>query len=1226
MGSGVVSIGRRLSARAAAFLALGLAALFVFDAAPAVAQEPKRILLYTGTTGFRHADAIRDGRFVMQRALEGAGYTVDWEDCDNNGSGTGNCNHANKNPRIFTDDNLARYDAMLLLNASSAWAGGNRPGPLWNADQWGAIIRFVQNGGGIAALHNSTDMSAGAVTHAWWDGSSSSAIGTLMKGHAATNAENRARVEVADRHHSSTRELPDSYRFGDEHYNFARSVRGTHHVLATLDERSYEPGSNAMGPDHPISWCRLYDGANVVDGTDQPKPYDDGRVWATGMGHFGSSFAENGGNNNLVRHILGGVAWVAGGGDKSDCSGTVWSNFRRTVLVDDVHGPIGLDVAADGKVYWSEIGQIDPAKAPDSEGYVKMHDPEGPANNKTTVVTIPTRADHGNSEDGVLGMTLEPDFDLSDPAKRDVYVYYSPRNPAWPVTGDQIVVGYNQISRFTLNAEGTAAMPGSERVILRVPKAKISGNPRGFPGGPQDSGPGHVGGAGMDFDSQGNLYLGVGDDVSPNASGHDRTTPMDYRASERWDARKTSANTADLRGKLLRIKPREDIPTGTEPAVNATYSIPSGNMFPLGTPQTRPEIYAMGFRQPFTVQADPKNPGSVVVGEYCHDKNTNTPFRAPAGICEWNKIDEPGFHGWPFCMGDNAPINTTWRWNYAANARTGEQYDCSTSELPSDINYAPEGQTSAPPTFQGRETLPGPAKKATIWKKYLGPDGQPPNEGRQNLLDFGDLEAGGQQPITGPVYRYDADTAGPNAFPAYYDGAWLIANRGDDNGFWKEVRLRSDDNEMLRVNDWVPPNRFGSPNSNPVIPTRFGADGALYMARWGFGCCRNQLTPDSKTQLIKVDFAIPSDCSGDTQAPTVEHSIEGEPHPTNPGTYLGSATVMFTAGDVGCAGVDAIEYRVNSSSSGAWRTYSDPVQFTEARTNDVDYRARDKSGNVSEIKRVTFTVAPRVVHDVNAQPTTWDPTSVSVGLGEAVTWHFPTTAQFPHDVWLVPPGRDPSPTGGSIFQVTTGPVNPGGPSVSYTFGETGAWTYICRLHSSFGGGAWQGMVGTVNVGSGGPGADPGPNPNDTNNNNNTTTDTNPGPQSNPQTQPQPGPSTDRPTAASITSAPSTTVASFLSSGLRLSAKCESGQRGTVSVRLSRREARKLGLRGATTLAKARVTCGSNDALAVRLRASAHVKQALRKARGSVAATVSIKMGSGRTATSASRRLVLKAGR
>ena len=45
-------------------------------------EDGKRVLLYTGTTGFRHTDAINNGRTPVQNALQAAGYTVDWEDCN----------------------------------------------------------------------------------------------------------------------------------------------------------------------------------------------------------------------------------------------------------------------------------------------------------------------------------------------------------------------------------------------------------------------------------------------------------------------------------------------------------------------------------------------------------------------------------------------------------------------------------------------------------------------------------------------------------------------------------------------------------------------------------------------------------------------------------------------------------------------------------------------------------------------------------------------------------------------------------------------------------------------------------------------------------------------------------------------------------------------------------------------------------------------------------------
>ena len=134
-----------------------------------------------------------------------------------------------------------------------------------------------------------------------------------------------------------------------------------------------ESAAVAMGTDHPISWCRLYDG---------------GRIWATSMGHFPNVDTANGGDNYLIDHLLGGVQWVAGiAGTEDDCGGTIWSNFRRTTLTTDVQGPIGLDVAEDGRVYWTEIGP----QGLEALGRLKMWDP---ATAETTLVaTIPTRAD-----------------------------------------------------------------------------------------------------------------------------------------------------------------------------------------------------------------------------------------------------------------------------------------------------------------------------------------------------------------------------------------------------------------------------------------------------------------------------------------------------------------------------------------------------------------------------------------------------------------------------------------------------------------------------------------------------------------------------------------------------------------------------------------------------------------------------------------------------------------
>jgi PKD repeat protein len=100
--------------------------------------------------------------------------------------------------------------------------------------------------------------------------------------------------------------------------------------------------------------------------------------------------------------------------------------------------------------------------------------------------------------------------------------------------------------------------------------------------------------------------------------------------------------------------------------------------------------------------------------------------------------------------------------------------------------------------------------------------------------------------------------------------------------------------------------------------------------------------------------------------------------------------------------------------------------------------------------------------DVDASGDRWAPDAVSLGAGDKITWHFGELANFPHDVWVIPPGGNPNPTGGDLVQVSP-IVFPGASPVSKTFTQTGAWTFLCKVHAQFTGGAWSGMIGTATV-------------------------------------------------------------------------------------------------------------------------------------------------------------------
>ena len=141
----------------------------------------------------------------------------------------------------------------------------------------------------------------------------------------------------------------------------------------------------------------------------------------------------------------------------------------------------------------------------------------------------------------------------------------------------------------------------------------------------------------MTWDAQGNLYMTIGNNTSNSTAAQ-----TDERPGRRsWDDQRGAANTNDLRGKIIRIHPEPD----------GTYTIPKGNLFPPGTPNTRPEIYTMGHRNAWRVSLDSKT-GYMYWGEVGPDANEDTEA-GPKGYDELNQAKGPGFFGWPYFIGEN---------------------------------------------------------------------------------------------------------------------------------------------------------------------------------------------------------------------------------------------------------------------------------------------------------------------------------------------------------------------------------------------------------------------------------------------------------------------------------------------------------------------------------------------------------------------------------------------
>jgi glucose/arabinose dehydrogenase len=385
-----------------------------------------------------------------------------------------------------------------------------------------------------------------------------------------------------------------------------------------------------------------------------------------------------------------------------------------------------------------------------------------------------TIAVYTHDEEGLQGVAVDPNFATN----RWIYLYYSPplSTPAGdaPATGTAADFaawkGHLNLSRFTLNADDTINA-ASQVVVMTVD------NDRG-----QCC---HVGGD-LDFDAAGNLYLTTGDDTNPFES--DAYTPIDERTNRnpQYDAQRSAANTNDLRGKVLRIKPQ----------ANGTYTIPAGNMFAPGTPNTRPEIYAMGFRNPFRMSVD-KPTGIVYLGDYGPDAGAANANRGPGGQVEFDRVTGPGFYGWPYCTGNNT-TNETYNEFTFPSGPSQAKYDCA------------GGPTNNSFRNTGQQTLP-PAKPA--WIRY-GFDFTPP--------EFG---GGSESPMGGPVYRYNAALASPVKFPQSLDGRYFAGEYG--RRWIKAITVNGDGTYgEISAFPW---------SGTQVMDMAFGPDGALYVLDYGTG-------------------------------------------------------------------------------------------------------------------------------------------------------------------------------------------------------------------------------------------------------------------------------------------------------------------------------------------------------------------------------------------------------
>ncbi len=493
------------------------------------------------------------------------------------------------------------------------------------------------------------------------------------------------------------------------------------------------------------------------------REFDGGTSFYTGLGHTADSYEDP----LYLSHLWGGIQYASGEGARVNYNNATVApeenRYLKQVLVNNLNEPMELDLLGNGRIIFVERG-----------GAVKIHD-----ENTGTTADIATLNVFSDLEEGLLGVAADPDYATNN------WIYLSYSAPD---------IAEIRVSRFVLT--GDMLDLASEKILLSLPVQRDECC--------------HVAGS-IEFGPNGNLFFSMGDNTSPRDTGYG---PIDEREGRSpWDAQKSSSNTADLRGSIMRITPEAD----------GTYSIPDGNLFPKDGSGGRPEIYVMGNRNPFRISIDQRT-GYLYWGEVGPDAGQDSTTRGSMGYDEVNQAREAGFFGWPYFIGDNQA--------YA-------DYDYETDSIYGFFDVNKPVNTS--PNNTGVTELP-PPQEAFLWYPY------------GHSAEFPLMGSAGRSATGGPVFRQADFPESDKRFPAYYEGKWLITEfmRG-----WIMAVTMDENGDYVSMEPFLPKENFSS-----AIDMLFSPDGDLYVLEYGSAWFRG----NQNAQIKRIQY------NGGNRMPIVQAS------------------------------------------------------------------------------------------------------------------------------------------------------------------------------------------------------------------------------------------------------------------------------------------------------------------------------------------------------------------
>ena len=230
-------------------------------------KEPRTVLLYSRTKGFRHK-SIPVGILALTELGKQTGAF---------------CVEATEDPAVFTTENLARFDGIIMLNTTKDAI------PRGAARE--AFEAYLEGDKGLIGIHAATDC------HADWE-NYREAMGGLFDGHP-WGASSLVTLYNEEPDHPICKHIETGDQIKDEIYQYKDDKHFTRdklRMLLTLDlsgENMKRGGMKRTDNDYAVSWVRMYSGS---------------RVFYSNLGHNDFTYY----NVKALQHYLNGIQFALG--------------------------------------------------------------------------------------------------------------------------------------------------------------------------------------------------------------------------------------------------------------------------------------------------------------------------------------------------------------------------------------------------------------------------------------------------------------------------------------------------------------------------------------------------------------------------------------------------------------------------------------------------------------------------------------------------------------------------------------------------------------------------------------------------------------------------------------------------------------------------------------------------------------------------------------------------